>query len=443
MAEHASGRVHARDRLAVRCRKAQRDASGSELEPARDALQQIVEAFARDRRNGYRPRPRRDHRAQPLGIRAVGLVEHEQRRPLARADLLEHAVDGRLALLDPVRARVHDVQQQVGLDHLLERRAKRGDQRVRQLAHEAHGVDQHQLAPRPQLYLAHERVERHEELVRHRSAAARERVEQRGLSGVGVAHQGHHRRLAPRARLAPGQALAADVLDLATHRLDPLPDPAAVRLQLRLAGPAGSDPAAEPRQQHAAPRQPRQQVVELRQLDLEPALARARPAREDVEDQLRAVERLALDLLLQVALLGRRELLVEEHQLGLLQGAARLHLAHLAAADECRGVAPRPLLQLLADDARAGALRELVERGFAARAVARSLRQSDEQRALPRTALRARCDGRGLPEPLQARVTEAISLTRVMRAFATRWCRSPSRRFRNAPGRLSRSSTRE
>ena len=195
-----------------------------------------------------------------------------------------------------------------------------------------------------------------------------------------------------------------------------------------------------------APRQPRQQVVELRQLHLEPALARARPAREDVEDQLGAVERLALDLLLQVALLGRRELLVEENQLDLLRGAAGLHLAHLAAADECRGVAPRALLQLLADDARAGArgeLRELVERGFAARAVARALRQADEQRALPRTPLRARCDGRGLPEPLQARVTEAISLTRVMRAFATRWCRSPSRRFRNAPGRLSRSSTRE
>ena len=61
----------------------------------------------------------------------------------------------------------------------------------------------------------------------------------------------------------------------------------------------------------ALAREPRQQVVELGQLHLQPALARAGAAREDVEDQLRPVERLAADRLLEVALLRRRELVVE------------------------------------------------------------------------------------------------------------------------------------
>ena len=74
-----------------------------------------------------------------------------------------------------------------------------------------------------------------------------------------------------------------------------------------------------PRAARAAPPVPAsrgQEVVELGQLDLEPALAGARPPGEDVEDELGAVEGLAAHRVLEVALLGGRELVVEEHQVG-------------------------------------------------------------------------------------------------------------------------------
>ena len=95
---------------------------------------------------------------------------------------------------------------------------------------------------------------------------------------------------------------------------------------------------------------------ELRQLDLQPRLARARAAREDVEDQLGAVDDLRLERLLEVAHLRRREVVVEDDQVGLALLDQRLQLLELALAEEggrVHGAAP---LHQLAQDARAGGL---------------------------------------------------------------------------------------
>ena len=79
-----------------------------------------------------------------LGVERVGLVEDQQARPLAGADLLEHVVDRaqhleHLVLLD---GGVDDVEDEVGEARLLERRAERLDELVGQLADEADGVGQ-------------------------------------------------------------------------------------------------------------------------------------------------------------------------------------------------------------------------------------------------------------------------------------------------------------
>ena len=57
--------------------------------------------------------------------------------------------------------------------------------------------------------------------------------------------------------------------------------------------------------------QPRQQVLVLRELDLELALARARPLGEDVEDEAGAVEDLDAQLLREHPQLRGRELVIE------------------------------------------------------------------------------------------------------------------------------------
>ena len=63
---------------------------------------------------------------------------------------------------------------------------------------------------------------------------------------------------------------------------------------LRFARPARADAAAQPRHLHAVPGQPRQQVVQLRQLHLQPAFAGARARGEDIEDELGAVDDLGI-----------------------------------------------------------------------------------------------------------------------------------------------------
>src|SRR5574341_2245107 len=88
----------------------------------------------------------------------------------------------------------------------------------------------------------------------------------------------------------------------------------AVDFQLGFAGAARADPAAQSRQMGPLPGEPRQQILELRQLHLQLALVTARPLGKDIEDQLTAVDDPNLEGIFQIALLPRRELLVDDHQ---------------------------------------------------------------------------------------------------------------------------------
>src|SRR5690606_26303194 len=91
--------------------------------------------------------------------------------------------------------------------------------------------------------------------------------------------------------------------------------------------------------------QPRRQMLELRQLHLQLALMGAGALCEYIEEQPGAVENSALELTLQVALLARREAVVEQHQRCVGRPYRGGDLLDLAAADESaggnRGARPR------------------------------------------------------------------------------------------------------
>ena len=73
-------------------------------------------------------------------------------------------------------------------------------------------------------------------------------------------------------------------------------DPPAIGFELRFARAPRADAAAQPRQSACAdPDEPRHRVLQLRELDLQLAFARARAPREDVEDQLRAIDDLPVE----------------------------------------------------------------------------------------------------------------------------------------------------
>jgi len=76
-----------------------------------------------------------------------------------------------------------------------------------------------------------------------------------------------------------------------------------------------------------------QAVAELSQFDLDLALARLRALREDIEDELRAVDHLQVGRFRQRAHLGRLQLAVEDDQVGAELHGAHEKLLELAASE--------------------------------------------------------------------------------------------------------------
>ena len=254
-------------------------------------------------------------------------------------------------LVEVVVGGVDDLDQHVGPVDLLERRPEGVDELVRQLVDEADGVGHDRRLAVAELDLAAGRIERREQLVLGaRHLRADERVEQRRLAGVRVADDADRRPQPPVAAARGGLALLADLVDALLHLRDPGPDDPPVGLELALAGSPGADPAAGPRQVRPQPGQARQLVLELGELDLEPALVGLGVEREDVEDQPAAVDDLDVEQLLERALLGRRQLVVgDEHvEAGLALG--RDELLRLALADVPVRVDVAAVLPLGADD---------------------------------------------------------------------------------------------
>ncbi len=272
-----------------------------ERQPRFERRHELLPALAGQRGHGDGSRIDRLQPRALASVEPVQLVEDLDRGDLVGVDFREHAAHGgHLELAVGVR-RVDDVHQQVRGRNFLERGAKRRDERVRQAIDEADGVRHEELPPVRQPHLADKRIERDEERVRCHGVIARERVEERRLAGVGVADEGDRRDGALLAALAQLRAPAADHVDFLRQHADALPNAPAIGLELGLAGASGPDAAAKPRQGLTRPDEPRQEILQLRELDLQLPFPRARAAREDVEDELRAVHDLAAERLLEVA----------------------------------------------------------------------------------------------------------------------------------------------
>ena len=125
-------------------------------------------------------------------------------------------------------------------------------------------------------------------------------------------------------------------------------------LELRLAGPARPDAAAEALEMlpHAA--HPGKVVLELCQLDLELAFGARRVLGEDVEDELGAVDHAQLELVLETALLARVEVVVDDEGFGVRAGDRLLQLDELPLPHVGARIRRGPALQELPDglDAR-------------------------------------------------------------------------------------------
>ncbi len=138
-------------------------------------------------------------------------------------------------------------------------------------------------------------------------------------------------------------------------------DEAAVFFELGFAGAARADAGGGASQVAPHLTQPRQGVFELGQLHLQAGLGGARPGGEDVEDQLTAVEHLDFGGLLQVADLRRRQVVVEDNDVGVGGRGLLLEFHELALADVAGGVDLQAALAKAADDEGAGRGRQAAQ----------------------------------------------------------------------------------
>ena len=239
------------------------------------------------------------------------------------------------------------MQQQVRILQLLQRSLKGLDEMMRQLGNEADGIGQQDLQMIRHLQAAGRRVQRVKQPVVGRDARARKSVEQGGLARIRVADQRHDGHGVLHAALTLRGAHAAHLVQLRLQAGDALADVAAVRFELRFAGAARADAAAQAGHRSAHAGELRQQVLILRQLDLQAALGRFGALGKDIQNQGAAVQDGRIRQLLQRADLGRREVVVKynERRPRALEQSA--HLLRLSLADEAVRVRRVAVLQHL------------------------------------------------------------------------------------------------
>ena len=225
---------------------------------------------------------------------------------------------------------------------------------------------------------AHGRVERFEQPGGGRNLGARQAVEQCGFSGIGIAHQRHHRIRHALARAAVKLAPALDRRQVLLEDDDAVGDEAAVDFELAFARAADeAETAALPLQVGPGTHQPRALVFERRQLDLQPPFMGAGALAENLQDQPGAVDHLAFPGLLQIALLHRRNRGVDHRHADVL---VRDDAAEILTVPEGNSV------EEFQDDTRAISAWTMSSEIASARPIASSSRASGERDDAPARA---------------------------------------------------------
>ncbi|OIQ67818.1 hypothetical protein GALL_506010 [mine drainage metagenome] len=133
---------------------------------------------------------------------------------------------------------IADVENDVGFQYLLQRRTKSRHQLRRQVGNEADRIRQHRLAAMRQAERPQCRIERCKQHIRRLDVGAGQPVEQRRLSGIGVADQRHHTVRHPLPTGAMQTPCRLDLLEFVLKARDALADQAAIGLDLGFTGAA-------------------------------------------------------------------------------------------------------------------------------------------------------------------------------------------------------------
>jgi len=107
--------------------------------------------------------------------------------------------------------------------------------------------------------------------------------------------------------------------------------------------------------------QPGQKILELSQFDLRACFAGSRPLNKNFQNEPASIEYLVLDDLLEILDLARREIIVEDHQIGFNLTNRSSDLARFTTSNEGAGVRSLTFLQSATYDLDIRADRKLAE----------------------------------------------------------------------------------
>src|SRR5216683_652647 len=271
-----------------------------------------------------------------------------RRRTSRDAELAKNLVHGYIQFLIMSARDITDMHDQRGFLHFLQRGAKSVQQTFRQGANKSHSVGEKYAPAGWQTQRANRGVKGGEHARRDENLGTAQRVKQRGFAGVGVADKRDRAQRHGIARLAPQRTLFAYAFNIFLDFRNSVANPAAICFQFFFARPANSDAAATTTraagssgsfaalagQRSALSSEPRKHIVQLRQLDLQLAFAAARMPRENIQDQLSAIDDAARRVFFDIALLHRRKVAIENNQRSVFGIGFSQNFIELAAADE-------------------------------------------------------------------------------------------------------------
>jgi hypothetical protein len=148
-------------------------------------------------------------------------------------------------------------------------------------------------------------------------------------------------------------------------------DFAAIGFKLRFTGATCPDAAAELRHLNASSGKARQHVFKLCQFNLQLAFSAAGMAGKNIKNELGAIDDPRIYFFFNIALLGRRKLMIDENQIGINGNHSTGDFLELTFADERGGIRTVTMLDKFSGDLRAGGkdqLAKLSQRFFHANA---------------------------------------------------------------------------
>ncbi len=181
---------------------------------------------------------------------------------------------------------------------------------------EADGVDEQGFAAVRKMQHPHGWIQSGEKLVFDMDVCGGKAVHESRFSRVRIADQSDGR-VGYLGSAVPMQAAGSrHLFEALAQGHDPLSNAAAIDFQLGLSGAARTDTSAQPRQVLPMAGQARQEVLELGQLDLQLARLRTSTPGEDIQDELSSIDDFDVEPVLEIPLLRRSELVVENYECG-------------------------------------------------------------------------------------------------------------------------------